>query len=206
MKRIIKNIFEIILYLIIFFVGSNIIFLLSFFNYFHSWKTASNNQTYVWINRDADFTWNGDTKADFAHGKGTISYSYGTAKDVELYYGIEKELYKSLGNTDCKYAGEYNYKLIKGLGFTKIPDGRGVVYSPEEQVYAGIFKNGEISNGYHFVNDELQYEGSFLDGKYSGSGKYYENNKIVYEGTWVTIHHKKFTKNGHYPLFNEIQM
>ena len=23
---------------------------------------------------------------------------------------------------------------------------------------------------------------------------------------YVTIHHKKFTKNGHYPLFKEIQM
>ncbi|MDD7609762.1 MAG: restriction endonuclease subunit S, partial [Spirochaetales bacterium] len=57
---------------------------------------------------------------------------------------------------------------------------------------------------YYFINGN-----NLLNGKIEikqSTKRVSETEYKKYKKNLVTIHHKKFTKNGHYPLFNEIQM
>lgn len=149
----------------------------------YHWQVSTDGQFYTWTTKTDSFEWSGDSKGNLAHGTG-YAYFYDDAQKtkkekLELFYGAKKDLFESLGNTKDKYIGEY-----KKNARVKIPDGRGVLLRSNGQVYSGIFSKGYLIKGFHFVNDELQYEGTFENNRYSGYGRYYKNNKVLYEGNW----------------------
>ena len=150
----------------------------------YHWQKANNSDVYVWIKGSQSFEWNGDVKGEFAHGQGTIQFikdgkKAGKEKKT-LFFGADKKEYTQLGTSENLYIGDF-----KKTGSTKVPNGKGVFVKPNGSVYAGDFSDGKITNGYHFVAEELQYSGSYLDNKYSGFGVYYKNGEILYSGNWL---------------------
>ena len=150
----------------------------------YHWQKANNTDAYIWTKSSQLFDWNGDVKGEFAHGQGTIQFIKNGKRSGKqkktLFFGADKKEFIKLGSTENLYMGDF-----KNLGSTKIPNGKGVFVKPNGSVYAGEFSDGKITNGYHFVAEELQYSGSFLDSKYSGLGVYYKNGEILYSGNWL---------------------
>lgn len=150
----------------------------------YHWQKANNSDVYVWIKGSQSFEWNGDVKGEFAHGQGTIQFikdgkKAGKEKKT-LFFGADKKEYTQLGTSENLYIGD-----LKKTGSIKVPNGKGVFVKPNGSVYAGDFSDGKITNGYHFVAEELQYSGSYLDNKYSGFGIYYKNGEILYSDHWL---------------------
>ena len=149
----------------------------------YHWQKADNIDAYVWTTETKAFDWNGDVKGEFAHGEGAVQY-YNNGKKSEkikltLYFGADKKEYVKLGKSENLYIGDFKIN-----GFIKTPNGKGVFVKPNGSIYAGNFSDGKIKEGYHFVNKELRYSGSFSENKYSGFGKYYRDGKVLYSGNW----------------------
>jgi len=123
-------------------------------------------------------TYVGQIKNQSFEGKGTLYY-----KDTgDVYKGtFKKGLKHGFGelhyyNGD-KYIGEFYKDVVQGKG--KYINNNGYIY--EGQFTVGtLLGDGKIFN----VNEELLYEGEFLNSLPNGFGKSYLNGTVHYVGMW----------------------
>lgn len=89
-------------------------------------------------------------------------------------------------HTTKHYANPEEGILYKGQVTLKngieVPDGEGELLVKNGDIFAGLFRNGEIVLGKVIhTNDEI-YEGQFRNGKAHGNGIYFYDNGTYYEG------------------------
>ena len=65
-------------------------------------------------------------------------------------------------------------------------EGKGKIIFKNGEEYEGIWKENEIieSNEMRKSNDDYEYLGGFLNGKFNGKGKIIYKNGNIYEGLW----------------------
>ena len=135
------------------------------------------------------------------HGKGKEYYDNCKLKfEGEYQYGLRWN-----GNM-YNYNNEFLFKLVNGNGIGKEYNfcgeleyegefregeriGLGKEYNQDEIIFEGEFLNGKRWNGIikECNRNELVYEGEYKNGEKDGKGKEYEkySNRLIYEGTYL---------------------
>lgn len=87
-------------------------------------------------------------------------------------------------NLACITDSVFVYDKAENIGRPGITsDGYHTWISPKGNLYMGVWKNGNLSNG-TLITDKGVYEGSFLNLSPHGYGVMYYNNGDVYRGNW----------------------
>ena len=123
-------------------------------------------------------TYVGQIKNQLFHGEGTLYYN----DTVDVYKGTFKNgLKHGFGELNYyngdKYIGEFYQDMIQGKG--KYINNKGYIYEGQFMVGA-LLGDGKIFN----INEELLYEGEFLNSLPNGFGKSYLNGTVHYVGMW----------------------
>jgi len=143
---------------------------------------------YLWTNGDR---YEGEWKDGSLNGKGTISWAHGVSYEGGWKNGI-KHGYGKLKSSEFVFEGKFIDGYIDGMGKTTIlKDGTVVEYDIHlDSRLKKIFDSNDIIpmeyiDGDVIINSPLySYEGSAIDGKKSGYGKYVESSGLNYVGNF----------------------
>ena len=91
---------------------------------------------------------------------------------------ILKEIFKPIDDSKKLNIVKYNKKIQNNLGI------KFSLYKIYSKKYIVVETDGKIKE-YSRSNDDLLFEGEYLNGKRNGKGKeYYESDKIIFEGEY----------------------
>ena len=92
----------------------------------------------------------------------------------------------------------YNYELFKGTYIIFLEDGKIEEYKDDQLIYEGGFMNGErngIGKEYDY-NKQLIFEGEYLEGRKNGKEKeYYYFHRLKFEGEY--LNNKRWNGKGY---------
>jgi len=142
--------------------------------------------------------YDGDWMDGLFHGKGKRIFNQGAIYEGFWLSGQksgEGRYYQENGNV---YEGSWLQDQLNGQAKLQCPDGtilEGVwvdnklkhgTQKKENSVYNGDFVANKFEGfGTWTVSDKLVYEGQWKNGLCHGSGKYYKNGILKYDGNWV---------------------
>jgi len=154
------------------------------------WKKSIDGKILIWTDNEKDFAWIGNNIDGFANGFGTLQFYENGKKTLtfrfeDFCFGAKKNDFCELNGTGDLYIGEGSGKNQK-----KLPNGKGVLFKKNQNVYVGNFKNGKIegfASRYKIDNkkNQLIYKGNFKNNVYEGEGELFENGNLVYKGKFA---------------------
>ena len=118
-------------------------------------------------------------------------YFYNNENNTILYEGYHENGFPNYNGTFYYENGKKKYEgSLKNGDF----HGKGLEYYENGQLeYNGTFENGDKSGKgiFFFRNSTIRYIGEFKEDKFEGKGILYDNEKIIYNGTFKDIIYEK---------------
>ena len=141
------------------------------------------------------------------HKQGNVDKTENYGDFIYPAINIIKEDIKKKRSNGKYINGKYIYedgKYYIGEFKNDIPNGKGIKYYPNDNIlYDGNFVNGKFEgSGKYYYNDGKYFIGQYKNGLINGKGiKYYKNGKILYEGDFIN---DKYEGNGKYVWENGV--
>lgn len=118
-------------------------------------------------------SWNEEAEME---GEG-IFYSYNNKIIIEGVW--------AKGDNICGRIFSPNKDKYEGAITNSLPNGKGILFFGNGDIFKGEFQNGDIVIGeFIFADDGTKYEGNFQNGNFHGSGKMTWENNIEYKGNF----------------------